>query len=107
MKQSPRSKKFATTIRQQLPQCISAVLTPNQVGLLTVTAVEVSGDLRHAAVYVTSLKAPKRYISTLNKSMGRIREMLQRKVKLVRSLDIIFYEDGGKAHGMWAEEIMQ
>lgn len=85
-------------LQRQLPLLIPQLLSPNQIGLLTITAVEVSGDLRHAHAYVSFLHQRPGAIAVLNAHAEQLTEGLRKTVRLTRSLQLIFKADASQQH---------
>ncbi len=65
MKISPRSNRFAGSLDTLVNEFIHKNTDPDNHGFLTVTAIEVSGDLQVCDVFVRSLQGPKDWMSKL------------------------------------------
>ncbi|NJP03728.1 ribosome-binding factor A [Candidatus Gracilibacteria bacterium] len=97
MKTSPRSHKLASIIGELLPPLVEKFLTPNQVGFLTITAVEVSGDLGLIDVFINVMGAnSKDAIKSLAKVTPKIRFELLKKVQLRREFILRWKIDQGR-----------
>ncbi len=99
MKQSERSRRLARLIQEFLPQSLQALCTPNQIGLCTITAVEVASDLKVADVFLRSIGKPHAEVITL--LAGRQRALvgdLGRRVTLPRTLQLRFKLDQAPDH---------
>ena len=70
--------------------------TPNQVGFVTVTAVELSGDLQVAKVYITTQKAPKEVLTNLRAIAPKIAHELAQKFSMRRVPEVRFAYDESK-----------
>ena len=79
--------------------------TDERLRMLTVTAVEVSPDLRHAVVYLSSLS------DDASEALAEHRLQLQRdigrQVRMKRTPQLAFAADPGVAHGSKVEEILR
>jgi ribosome-binding factor A len=64
-----RSSRIADQIQRDLSQAIRTELKDPRVGMVTITAVEVSRDLSHARVFVTSLAGAQ----AMEESLGALR----------------------------------
>jgi ribosome-binding factor A len=64
-----RSSRIADQIQRDLSETIRAELKDPRVGMVTITAVEVSRDLSHARVFVTSLAGAQ----AMEESLGALR----------------------------------
>jgi ribosome-binding factor A len=98
MKISERSRRLAGVISQELPPILQQLLTPNQVGFLTVTAIDVSGDCGVAEVWLDALSAPAGWIDAVNKVKPKITHSLLTRVKLRREIILRFKKDTGIEH---------
>jgi ribosome-binding factor A len=98
MKTSERSRRLAGVVMQELPPILQKILTPNQVGFLTVTAIDISGDCGIAEVYLDALSAPADWMDALNKVKPKIVHTLLTRVKMRREMVVIFKKDLGIDH---------
>jgi ribosome-binding factor A len=73
--------------------------------LLTVTAVDVSGDLRHATVYLASL--PEAAAEALAQHRVQLQQVIGREVRMKRTPQLAFAADPGVAAGTKVEEILR
>jgi ribosome-binding factor A len=97
MKVSARSQKLGGIIAELLPPLVEKFLTPNQVGFLTITAVEVSGDLGLVDAYINVMGANSRdAIKSLAKVTPKIRFELLQKIKLRREFILRWKVDLGR-----------
>jgi ribosome-binding factor A len=83
-----RAARIADQIQRDLSDLIRQDLKDPRVGLVTITSVEVSRDLSHAKVYVTSLaglESTERSIQALQHAAGFLRTQLSHSLK-VRSI---------------------
>ena len=82
--------------RKEISNIISYKLkNPNVTGLISVTKVKVTNDLKYAKVYVSILnsKNVKDTLAGLKKSSGYIRSELARKVNLRNTPELVFELD--------------
>ncbi len=99
MRTSERSRRLAGVVKQELPPILQQLLTPNQVGFLTVTAIEISGDCGIAEIYLDALSAPTPdWIEAVNKVKPKIAHSLLSRVKMRREMVLIFKQDLGIEH---------
>lgn len=81
----PRARRVGELLQRELAQLIQEELNDPRVGLVTVSHVEVSPDLRQAKVYVTILAEEKdiqEQLKILNKAAGFLQHGLSQRVKL-------------------------
>ena len=93
MKTSPRSNKLATIVQENLPAIIQKYLTPNQIGFLTITGVEISGDLGIAHIFFTTIGGATEAEKYLKKVSKKIVYDLLKIVKLRREIVLIWKKD--------------
>ena len=98
MKTSERSRRLAGVVKQELPPILQQLLTPNQVGFLTVTAIDISGDCGIAEIYLDALSAPAGWLDAVNKVKPKIAHSLLSRVKMRREMVLIFKQDLGIEH---------
>ena len=88
--------------RKELSQIIGYELkNPNVTGLISVTKVKVSNDLKYARVYVSILNAKnlKDTLAGLKKSSGFIRSELAKRVNLRNTPELVFELDDSLEYG--------
>ncbi|MDE3087677.1 MAG: ribosome-binding factor A, partial [Acidobacteriota bacterium] len=73
--------------------------------LLTVTAVEVTPDLRQAVVYLSSLSDPA--ADALGEHRIQLQQAIGRQVRMKRTPLLSFATDPGVVHGSRVEEILR
>lgn len=96
--------------KKALSQIIGYELkNPNVTGLISVTKVKVTNDLKFAKVYVSILnsKNVKETLAGLKKSSGFIRSELARKVNLRNTPELIFELDDSMEYGARIDTILK
>ena len=96
--------------KKELSQIIGYELkNPNVTGLISVTKVKVTNDLKFARVYVSVLNAKnvKDTISVLKKSSGFIRSELARRVNFRNTPELIFELDDSLEYGAKIDTILK
>jgi ribosome-binding factor A len=71
-------------------------LKDRRIGMVTVTGVDLSPDLRHAKVWVTSLDSATRHQETLlalNHAAGWIRRELGQRIRMKFAPELVFLTD--------------
>ena len=84
-KEFQRSTRVAEQIQRELAMMIGRVLDDPRAGMVTVTAVQMSKDLSHARVFVSSMGGSLQHaelISALQHASGFMRHELGRAMKL-------------------------
>ncbi|HEY5714716.1 MAG TPA: 30S ribosome-binding factor RbfA [Candidatus Gracilibacteria bacterium] len=107
MKTSPRSQKIAGLVQEHLTRIIPLHLTPDEVGFLTVCAVEVSGDLKVVDIFVSSLGGPDTFIKKLNKKGKAIAAELQRRLDMRQTFILRFKIDKSVEHVAKMRKLME
>ena len=95
-KEFQRSTRVAEQLQRELAGLLGKVIDSPRAGLVTVTAVEVSKDLSHARVYVSSLGGSlphEELIGTLQHAAGFLRHELGKAVKLRIMPELRFHYD--------------
>ncbi len=92
-----RTRRIGQVLRKELAEIISREMESNTVGLISITAVSVSKDLRHARVFVTSL-APKLSNTEITKELNAVSSSLRwalgQRAGLRRTPELVFeYDD--------------
>jgi ribosome-binding factor A len=92
-----RHLRIAQELKRILAPWIQQKAKDAQLGMVTITAVEVTPDLRQAKIYITSLGAkshPAEVVTWLNQSKGILRHYLSQHLRLrtVPQLRIVFDE---------------
>ncbi|HEX9093736.1 MAG TPA: 30S ribosome-binding factor RbfA [Coriobacteriia bacterium] len=85
MKSFPRSRVTGETVRAVVARILLEDVKDPRVDFVTVTAVHMSPDLRHANVFVTAHGDAERYataLAGLRSASGRIRSLLGRSVRM-------------------------
>ena len=96
--------------KKELSQIIGYELkNPNVTGLISVTKVKVTNDLKYAKVYVSILNAKdlKETLAGLKKSAGFVRSELARRVNLRNTPELIFELDDSLEYGAKIDTILK
>lgn len=96
--------------RKELSQIIGYELkNPSVTGLISVTKVKVTNDLKYAKVYVSILnsKNVKETLVGLKKSSGFIRSELARRVNLRNTPELVFELDDSLEYGAKIDTILK
>ena len=96
--------------RKEISNIISYKLkNPNVTGLISVTKVKVTNDLKYAKVYVSIMnsKNQKETLAALKKSSGFIRSELAKSVNLRNTPELIFELDDSLEYGARIDSILK
>ena len=93
----PRASRLADQIQRDLSETIRSELKDPRVGLITITAVEVSRDLSHARVFVSALasaEAMEETLDALRHAAGVLRSRLAHSLtsRTVPELQFVYDE---------------
>lgn len=109
-KNNPRLGRIDEEYRKELSQIIGYELkNPNVTGLISVTKVKVTSDLKFAKVYVSILNSKniKDTLAGLKKSSGYIRSELAKRVNLRNTPELIFELDDSMEYGSRIDSILK
>ena len=108
-KNSNRLNRIDEEMKKEISHIITYDLKdPNITGLISVTKVKVSGDLKYAKVYVSMINAKdnKQVLATLKKSSGFVRTELAKRMNLRLTPEIIFIFDDSIEYGAKIDTIL-
>lgn len=91
-----RANRVAEEIKKIIGEIISQKLKDPRVGFVTITDVEVTGDLQQAKIFLTVLgdnKAEEETLAGLEKAKGFIRSEIGKHIRLRKTPEIIFEID--------------
>ena len=109
-KNNPRLGRIDEEYREELSQIIGYELkNPNVTGLISITKVKVTNDLKFAKVYVSILNSKniKDTLAGLKKSSGYIRSELAKRVNLRNTPELIFELDDSIEYGSRIDSILK
>lgn len=110
MKKTRRTTQVGDEIRSELSLILQRELNDPDLGFLTVTAVELSPDLKYAKVFVSSLSKPKdrqKSLDTLRHAAGRIRHLLAQRANLRYTPELDFRLDETAERAASVERVLQ
>ena len=106
---SLRSTRVGEQMKKELSDILGRKLKDPRVGFVTVTDVEVSGDLQQAKVYISVLgDAQKREdtLKGLEKAKGFIRSELGQRIRLRKTPELFFGFDESIDYGNRIESLL-
>jgi ribosome-binding factor A len=100
MANSRRVSRVSSLIKREVSQMLLFDIKDDRVGagMVTVTEVDVSGDLQHAKIFVSIYGTQEAKLETmegLKSSEGYVRRELAKRMRLRRSPEVTFFEDDG------------
>ncbi len=100
-----RMARVNEEIRRELARILPSVKDPRVPSLISVTAVEATGDLKECKVFVSALNGDeKEMLRGLRSSGSYIRGALARNLKLRYTPELTFYADPSIKYGMHINE---
>ena len=109
-KDSNRLNRIDEEMKKEISHIITYDLKdPNITGLISVTKVKVSGDLKYAKVYVSMINAKdnKQVLAALKKSAGFVRTEVAKRINLRTTPEIIFIFDDSIEDGSRIDTILK
>ena len=110
----PTNENRLNRINEELKKEISNVISfelknPDATGLISVTKVKVTPDLKYAKVYVSILnaKSNEKTMEALKKSSGFIRSIIAKTVNLRITPELVFEKDDSLEYGMKIDSILK
>lgn len=110
MKESNRMNRIDEELRKEISNIISYELNnPKATGLISVTKVRTTPDLRFARVYVSMIneKNKKATLAALKKSSGYIRSEIAKKINLRTTPELVFEFDESLEYGAKMDSIIR
>ncbi|WP_296956264.1 30S ribosome-binding factor RbfA [uncultured Dialister sp.] len=105
-----RVRKVQEFIKQEVSNMLLNELKDPRIGFVTVTGVEVTGDLREAKIFVSLFgdeKMKKASLEGLNKAKGFIRKELGQRLKIYYTPELFFEEDKSLDYGMHIDGLLK
>lgn len=104
MPTSRRVSRVASLIQQEVSSMVLHEIKDDRVGagMVSVTEVDVSGDLQHAKIYVSIYgtdEARAQTMAGLKSATGFVRRELGHRIRLRRTPEVVFIEDRGLERG--------
>lgn len=107
---SLRSNRVAEQMKKELGDILVRKIKDPRVGFVTVTDVDVTGDLQEATVYITSLgnaREKEETLKALEKASGFIRSEIGSRIRLRRTPEIKFAFDSSIEYGNKIDELLR
>lgn len=109
-KNNNRLNRIDEELRKEISNIISFELkNPDATGLISVTKVKITPDLKYAKVYVSMLnsKNKEKTLEALKKSSGYIRSEIAKRINLRITPELVFEEDDSMEYGMKIDSILK
>ncbi|WP_078595635.1 30S ribosome-binding factor RbfA [Evansella clarkii] len=105
-----RANRVGEQIKKELTDIIQRELKDPRIGFITVTAVEVTGDLQQATAYITVFGDEDQRAKTLqglSKANGFIRSEIGKRIQLRKTPELSFKFDESIERGNRIEELLR
>ncbi len=105
-----RAHRVGEQMKKELGDIIGRKIKDPRIGFVTVTDVQVSGDLQQAKVYISVLgdeKAKEETLKALTKATGFIRSEIGQRIRLRKTPEIYFEFDESLEYGSRIESILK
>ena len=102
--------KIDEELKKEIGSIISTELkNPHLTGLISVTSVKTTPDLRYAKVFVSMIneKSKKENLSILKQSSGHIRSLIAKRINLRNTPELIFEFDESLEYGTKIDQILK
>ena len=109
-KNNNRLNRIDEEWRKEISNIISFELkNPDVTGLISVTKVKITPDLKYAKVYISMLnsKNKEKTLEALKKSSGYIRSEIAKRINLRITPELVFEEDDSMEYGMKIDSILK
>jgi ribosome-binding factor A len=107
---SHRANRVSEQMKKELSDIIGRKIKDPRIGFVTVTDVQVTGDLQQAKVYITVLGGEDQRENTLKglaKAKGFIRSEVGQRIRLRKTPEIIFEFDESIDYGNHIETLLR
>ncbi|MBQ8850175.1 MAG: 30S ribosome-binding factor RbfA [Clostridia bacterium] len=103
-----RRGRINDEMQKELAMALREVKDPRvKDAFISVTAVDVTPDLKYAKVYYSAMMGDKKEVAKgLKSSAGYIRKMLAQRMNLRMTPELTFYEDHSIAHGAHISKLL-
>ncbi len=104
-----RTNRVGEQIKKELSDIIGRKLKDPRVGFVTVTGVDVTGDLQQAKIFITTLgdeASRKNTLIGLEKATAFLRAELGKRIQLRMTPELIFEFDSSVEYGSHIEKLL-
>ncbi|MFC2950070.1 30S ribosome-binding factor RbfA [Virgibacillus sediminis] len=105
-----RANRIAEQMKKEMGEILTRKIKDPRVGFVTVTDVEVTGDLQQAKIFISVLgddQQKKDTLLGLAKAKGFIRSEIGRRIRLRKTPELSFEFDEAYAYGNRIESILR
>ena len=105
-----RAIRVGELLKEEISQIVLREMKDPRIGFVSVTDVEVSGDLRHAKVFISVYGTDQEKEETLEglqQAQGFVRKLVGERIKIHHTPEIIFRYDDSIENGVHISEIIK
>lgn len=105
-----RANRVAEQMKKELGEILTTKLKDPRIGFVTITDVEVTGDLQQATIYISVLgdeDEKQESLLGLTKAKGFIRSEIGKRIRLRKTPELTFEFDEAYAYGNRIESILR
>lgn len=99
-KEFSRSNRVAEQMRRELADLLQFVVKDPRIGMVTITEVEVTGDMEHAKVFYSAQAGTPALQAGLEKSAGFLRTQIAKRMLLRKVPQLHFVYDASIDYGI-------
>ncbi len=106
---SMRASRVAEQMKKEIAAIVEKQVKDPRIGFITITNVELSNDLRHAKIFISSLgteEEQNKSMEGLEKAKGFIRREIASRINLRYAPEIIFRIDNSIEHGVKISKLL-
>ena len=110
----PKNENRLNRINEELKKEISQIISfelknPDATGLISITKVKITPDLKYAKVYVSIInsKNEEKTMQALKQSAGFMRSLIAKRVNLRITPELVFEKDDSMEYGMKIDSILK
>lgn len=101
-----RSHRVAEQMQRELADLLMFEVKDPRIGMITITAVEVTGDMAHAKIFYSAAKPSESMQNGLEKSAGFLRTQLAKRMLLRTVPQLHFVYDASIDNGMKMSQLI-
>ncbi|ADO77113.1 30S ribosome-binding factor RbfA [Halanaerobium praevalens] len=105
-----RAVRVGELLKEEISQIVLREMKDPRIGFVSITDVEVSGDLRHAKVFISvygTEKEKEETLAGLQQAQGFVRKLVGERVKIHHTPEIIFRYDDSIENGVHISNIIK
>lgn len=104
---SNRNERVAEEVKKVVSEALRTKVSDTDIGMVTVTEVEVTKELETATIYYTSLNDNKEQVAEgLNRAKGMLRSEVAKEIRLRKAPELEFKYDSSIEYGNRIESLL-